>query len=62
MKCLNARNYFILVGSLIAALSLPALGQSFAGVLTWHNDNARSGLNQQETILTTANVKDMKKR
>ena len=57
MKCLNARNYFILVGSLIAALSLPALGQSFAGVLTWHNDNARSGLNQQETILTTANVK-----
>src|SRR5579872_431674 len=57
MKCLSARNYFILVGSLIAALSLPAVGQSFAGVLTWHNDNARSGLNQQETILTTANVK-----
>jgi len=40
----------------IAVLSRPTLGQSFAGVLTWHNDNARTGQNQQETILTTANV------
>src|ERR1700735_2202669 len=57
MRCLNVRNYLLLVGSLIAALSLPVLGQNIAGVLTWHNDNARSGQNQQETILTTANVK-----
>lgn len=30
---------------------------SFNGVLTWHNDNARDGLNNQETTLTPANVK-----
>ena len=42
----------------MAALSChPALlGQSFPGVLTWHNDNARTGQNQQETALTPANV------
>jgi hypothetical protein len=44
------------LGLLIAVLSHPAFGQSFAGVLTSHNDNARTGQNQQETILTTANV------
>src|SRR5271156_5357142 len=27
-------------------------------VLTWHNDNARSGQNLQERILTPANVKE----
>jgi hypothetical protein len=32
------------------------LGQSLPAVLTWHNDNARTGRDQQETILTTANV------
>src|SRR6202795_956947 len=31
--------------------------QAQPNVLTWHNDNARSGQNQQETILTPANVK-----
>jgi len=57
MTYLKTRNYFLLAGSLIAVLSLPVHGQSFAGVFTWHNDNARSGQNQQETVLTTANVK-----
>jgi hypothetical protein len=29
---------------------------SFHGVLTWHNDNARDGLNHQETALTPGSV------
>jgi len=45
--------------ALVSALTcLPvAFGQKFSGVLTWHNDNARTGLNSQETILTPANVR-----
>jgi hypothetical protein len=46
------------ISLLMAALgcSPPALCQSFSGVLTWHNDNARTGQNLQETILTPALV------
>jgi hypothetical protein len=42
---------------LLAAAFAPALlsGQNVS-VTTWHNDNARTGQNPQETILTTANV------
>ncbi len=34
----------------------PARAQSFAGVLTWHNDVERTGQNLNEAILTAANV------
>lgn len=34
----------------------PPTGSGSADVLTYHNDNARDGLNDQETVLTGANV------
>ncbi|HUN91626.1 MAG TPA: pyrrolo-quinoline quinone [Burkholderiaceae bacterium] len=36
--------------------TVPANSAAGVDVLTWHNDNARSGLNAQETVLTPANV------
>src|SRR5246500_2979371 len=40
----------------LAALLLPASPILAVDVLTFHNNNARTGLNDQETILTPANV------
>ena len=37
-------------------MSIPAAMHGQPSVLTWHNDNARSGQNLQERILTPANV------
>src|SRR5882757_4788185 len=42
------------LGLLLGSLALPALAQ--VNVLTQHNDNTRSGLNPNETLLTPSNV------
>jgi hypothetical protein len=40
----------------VGLLLVHAQAQGFAGVLTWHNDNSRTGQNLDETILNPQNV------
>ncbi len=42
--------------ALLLAVSSAAFGQGFSGVLTWHNDNSRTGQNLSEITLSPQNV------
>jgi hypothetical protein len=47
------------IAVLFAVLSVaagPVHAQTYTGVLTWHNDNQRTGQNLAETVLTPSNV------
>lgn len=51
----NQRRRTLVAASLFAAAALP-LAHAQIDVLTWHNDNARTGQDASEAILTPANV------
>ena len=50
----------VLLFASFSSLMPAAQGQGFAGVFTQHNDNARTGQNLHETVLTTATVNSSK--
>ena len=53
MNIQNGRSKLITISVLlIASMS----GRAQVNVTTWHNDLSRTGVNAQETLLTTANV------
>src|SRR5690242_6530553 len=51
----NAMKLRLLTGAVLLSCVLP--GSAQVSVLTYHNDNARSGQNTNETVLTPSNVK-----
>ncbi|MBF6560092.1 MAG: pyrrolo-quinoline quinone [Candidatus Binataceae bacterium] len=55
--CLLAMAALCLAGSpVLAAAKRPAKAPAFHGVLTYHYDNARTGVNPEESMLTPGNV------
>src|SRR5690348_10733471 len=57
---LTLPRFVTLLIALLCGLNSEVAAQSFGGVLTWHNDVARTGQNSNESILTPQNVKNTK--